>query len=115
MLGDPVGLSVRNAQIVEGSSGTSQVVVPVDLGWPSESTVTVSYTTVDSTANSPGDYVAKSGTLTFVPGAIRRNIRVDVIGDTAVEPTERFEVHLSTPSGADIVDGVGVVSIQNDD
>ena len=38
-----------------------------------------------------------------------------VLGDTAVEPNETFQVVLSAPSGLTIADGTGQVTIANDD
>ena len=38
-----------------------------------------------------------------------------VLGDTAVEPNETFQVALSAPSGLTIADGTGQVTIVNDD
>ena len=38
-----------------------------------------------------------------------------VVGDTAVEPTETFQVVLSAPAGATIADGNATGTISNDD
>lgn len=44
-----------------------QMLVPVRLNEPSGSTVTVDYTTVNGSAQSPTHYTATSGTVTFAP------------------------------------------------
>jgi len=53
--------------------------------------------------------------LTFNPDETSKQIVVPIIGDTTVEPDETFFVNLSNPSGATIVDGQGLATIQNDD
>jgi Calx-beta domain len=77
--------------------------------------VTVHYATHNGTATSPGDYVAKSGTLTFTPGQTTKSIPVTIHGDTNDEPKETFTLKLTSPSGAGITDGVAVGVIANDD
>jgi subtilisin family serine protease len=62
-------------------------------------TAVVSYATSNGTAQAPGDYTAKSGTLTFPPGVTSRTITVATINDVAIgEPIETFSVALSNPS-----------------
>jgi uncharacterized repeat protein (TIGR01451 family) len=51
-------VSVGDVTAVEGDAGTSLVSVPLSLSAPSTVSVTVAFTTVDSTAKAPGDYTA---------------------------------------------------------
>jgi hypothetical protein len=109
-------ISVGDASIVEGNSGTQFVSVPVVLTLPSSNTITVHYATGDGSAHAGQDYTAESGTLTFAPGTTQQNILIPIIGDTMVEPDEAFTVTLSNPSaGSTIVRNVGTVTILNDD
>jgi hypothetical protein len=80
-------------------------------------TVSVLYATVDGTATvADHDYVARTGTLTFSPGApLSQTITIQVNGDTRFEPNETFAVTLSSPSAATIASGQGVGTISNDD
>ena|GEM_PF-1075492 len=77
-------------------------------------TSTVAYATVDNSAavrcdnttTLPGvafarcDYATSLDTLTFNPGDTQKTIAVPLIDDAHVEPSETFQVTLSTPNGA---------------
>ncbi|AKF09887.1 Alkaline phosphatase [Sandaracinus amylolyticus] len=108
-------LSVANASVAEGNSGTTNLTFAVTLSAPTSETVTVAYATTNGTATAGSDYDARSGTLTFTPGATSRNITVPVRGDLEHEPNETFEVVLSAPAGATITDARGLGTITNDD
>ena len=78
-------------------------VVTVNLDPASTGTVTVDYTTRDSTAGlakGGEDYTATSGTLTFAPGETSKTITIEILGDDIYEGLERFVIELSSPSGA---------------
>ena len=77
--------------------------------------MTVDFATQDDTAIAPGDYAAKTGTVTFNPGATTATISISIVGDTIVEPDERFFVNLSNPSGATLSDAQAIGIIKNDD
>jgi subtilisin-like proprotein convertase family protein len=62
-----------------------------------------------------GDYVAKSGAVTFSPGETSKTITIAVNGDATVEANETFFVNLSSPASAVIADGQGEGTILNDD
>ncbi|NNE13002.1 MAG: matrixin family metalloprotease, partial [Ilumatobacter sp.] len=64
---------------------------------------------------SGADFVAASGTAAFGVGQTSATVTVDILGDTAAEPDETFEVRLTNPSGLTVGDGVGVVTILDDD
>lgn len=90
--------------VVEGNSGTVDAVFVVTLNQPGDQTVTVNYTTSDSSATTPADYQTTSGTLTFAPGGpTSQNIVVKVVGDTLQENNEQFGVTLNTPVNATLV------------
>ncbi|UPY36285.1 Calx-beta domain-containing protein [Sediminicoccus sp. KRV36] len=108
-------LSIADASIVEGHSGTKMLNVTVTLSKASAAAVTVGYATADDTATAGSDYTAKSGTLTFAAGETSRTIQVAVQGDTAVEGHEAFAIRLSNPTGATIADGAAIATITNDD
>jgi dienelactone hydrolase len=108
-------LSVADVLVSEGNSGTKNAVFAVSLSAASTSTVTVSYATANGTAAAPGDYAAKTGTLTFTPGQTAKTVTVLVNGDTAVEPDEVFTLNLTGPTGATLGDGTATGTIQNND
>ena len=78
----------------------SQAGLAVELSQTSADTVTVDYATSDITAEAGDDYTETSGTLTFTAGETVMAIIVPILDDAIYEPTERFDVTLSNPTGA---------------
>jgi DNA-binding beta-propeller fold protein YncE len=111
----PPTISIGDATVTEGDSGTTAASFAVTLSHASSSTVTVDWTTSDGTATAPPDYEGASDTVTFTPGQTSATIDVNVVGDTDIEPDETFSVDLSAPTNATISDGSGVGTITNDD
>jgi hypothetical protein len=104
----PPSLSISNAaSVAEGATAS----FAVTLSPASGKTVTVDYATANGTAVAPGDYTAKSGTLTFVPGDTSETITVATNTDGSVELTENFTVQLSGETNASISDGSGLGTI----
>jgi PKD repeat protein len=110
-------ISISDVTAAEGDAGTTAFNFAVTLSQSTTATVTVNFTTVDGTATvADSDYVADSGTVTFVPGDTIENIAIDVNGDANVEVDETFTVTLVVPVVNGVVlDGTGVGTIQNDD
>ncbi|MFO1084224.1 MAG: Calx-beta domain-containing protein [Reyranellaceae bacterium] len=108
-------LSIDDASVTEGNSGTTQITFTVKLSQAASGPVTVNYATADGTALAGSDYTARTGTLTFAVGETSKTIQITVAGDTAVESTESFTVGLSGAAGATIADGSAVGTITNDD
>ncbi|HJU54466.1 MAG TPA: Calx-beta domain-containing protein [Pyrinomonadaceae bacterium] len=91
--------------VVEGDTGTKDVVVTVKLSAATSRTITVPYTTGDvytgvGQATSGTDFQPVSGTLTFGPGVTSQTVTVPVVGDTIDELTEAFGVLLSSSAEA---------------
>ena len=108
-------LSINDAQLSEGDSGTNGLVFTVGRSGDTSGTATVDFSTADVTATSGSDYGAASGTIFFNSGEIAKTITVSVGGDTTLESDELFVVNLSNPTGATIVDGIGQGTILDDD
>ncbi|HET9436020.1 MAG TPA: Calx-beta domain-containing protein [Candidatus Limnocylindrales bacterium] len=109
-------LSIGNATTVEGDRKTTTVTLTVTLSAASATSITVAYTTVAGSAVAGGDFVAKSGTLTFAPGVTSQTITISIVGDRTAEPTEAFGVVLSNATGgAAIGQGTGTVTITDND
>jgi hypothetical protein len=108
-------ISINDASVTEGNSGTKTLDFTVTLSTASGQTVTVNYATADGTATAGTDYVAASGMLTFLPGDTTKTVSVTINGDTVVEPNETFIVNLATPTNATLSDGTGQGTITNDD
>ena len=109
-------VSVSDASIVEGNSGTATVVFVVSLSTASANLVTVTFASRDQTATAADqDYGAVSGVISFSPGETRRSVSVPIFGDVRPEADESFELALTAPVNAVLSDGQGVCVIQNDD
>lgn len=98
--------------------------VPVRLSSISTSIITVDYTTVSLAATptsspdigyaiAPGDYVTKSGTLTFLPGDTLETIEITVKTDNVLDGAlfEIFGLQLSNPANATLFDSLAVITI----
>ena len=111
----PPKLSIADATVPEGNSGTSDAVFSVTLSAATSETVTVAFATADGTATAAADYQAANGTLTFPAGQTAVHITVAVIGDIVREADETFAVTLSNPANATLADATATGTITNDD
>ncbi|MFP6765328.1 MAG: Calx-beta domain-containing protein, partial [Planctomycetaceae bacterium] len=86
------------------------------LSAASTRTITVEVSTVDQTATAGTDFTGITNQLvTFTPGQTVQTVEVSIIGDTAIEQEEFFEVVLTNASNASILDGIGQGNIQDND
>lgn len=116
--GGGVNISVGDATVTEGNSGTTTASFTVSLSAPAgPSGVTFDISTQDNTATTAdNDYVAKTSLAQTIPsGQTSYTFDVTVNGDMAFEPNETFFVNLSSVTGATILDGQGAGTISNDD
>lgn len=112
---DPTpSLTISNARVSEGASGTVTLGVKVTLSAPSGRSVTVHWATTNGTATA-SDYVAAAGDITFTAGQTERIISVTVKGDKSVESDEWFAIDLTAPVNATLFDPHAVITILNDD
>ena len=109
-----VTVSIDNPNVTEGDTGTATLTFTVSLSAASTDTVSVDYSTADSTT-SGDDYTAAAGTLQIAAGATSGTIDVDVSGDTTIEADEELTIALSNAVNASISNGTGVGTIINDD
>jgi hypothetical protein len=109
-------LSIADASIAEGNSGTKLLTFTVNLSAPAATAVTYDIATSDGTANAGTDYVASSlSGQSIAAGATSKTFSVTLNGDTAVEANETFAVTLSNAVGATVADGQATGTILNDD
>jgi hypothetical protein len=111
----PTTLTIDDATVTEGDSGTVEAVFAVHRSDNLAGTVTVNYSTANGDALAGSDYVAASGTLTFGPGETTKTIKVLVKGDLTDEYDQRFTVNLSAAIGATILDSQAVGTIVDND
>jgi Dolichyl-phosphate-mannose-protein mannosyltransferase len=122
------------ASTQEGDVAAMALHVPVSLSKPSDRPITIAWRTLApsaaagmdklaefidaSPAETPDDYPASNGTVTFRPGETDATIAITINGDQRPEPDE-FVVISFAPTAADVtmggLFGLGVVEISNDD
>ncbi|RYD45897.1 MAG: hypothetical protein EOP85_08485, partial [Verrucomicrobiaceae bacterium] len=112
-------VSIANASIVEGNSGTSNLVLTVTRSDVSTA-FTVNYAVTGGTAEAGTDYTLAAGTLTFPAGGpATLPVTITVHGDNDVEENETVIVTLSdivNTTGATILgNAVGTGTIVNDE
>ncbi len=108
-------LSIADTATTEGDRGTKSLTFTATLSAPLPQTVTVSYTTADSTARAGSDYTTASGTLTFAPGQVLQTFGVPVRGDTLYEADESFAVVLHNPVNAILGRARAAGTLRNND
>ncbi|MCP3937598.1 MAG: DUF11 domain-containing protein, partial [Actinomycetia bacterium] len=108
-------LAIDDVTVVEGDTGTTQMVFTVSLSPVSGRQVTIDYATADGSAEAGDDYASAAGTLTFAAGETAGTVLVDVLTDDYTEPEESFSVLLSVPGNAVVADGEGTGTIVDDD
>ena len=109
---DVPGVSVANASVTEGNSGTTTLTFTVTLSGPAGAPVQATYATADGTATAGTDYQAAAGAVVFAPNQTQQTINVLVNGDTLFEPDETLTLTV-TPAGGTPATATG--TIVNDD
>jgi len=98
----------------EGDSGTTPAPCPARRIGPHDVTTLVDYALEGITATAGVDFVAASGTLTFLPGVDEMWLPIAYIGDTIPEGDEAYVVRLAS-RGAMVVPEEGPRWINDDD
>ena len=106
---------MRDASVAEGNAGTRNLAIEVRLSKASGKSITVRFTTADGSAKAPGDYLAKSGTVTFAPGETVKTVNIVVKGDRAMEANETMFLSLFQATNAGIGDPNASGVVRNDD
>jgi Ca2+-binding RTX toxin-like protein len=115
ILNDDLRVSVANAEVTEGHSGTKNLTFTISLDAPAPGPVSVSWKTSDISATAGSDYTAQAGFIQFAAGEQVKTVTVPIVGDTLGEDDETFAVTLLSASGAQIANGTAVGRILNDD
>jgi hypothetical protein len=133
ILDDEPRVSIGNATVIEGNSGTTEARFTVSLAQSYDQDVTVTFATAAGTAAAGSDFEEQTGSVTFTQGQTAKTITILVSGDRVFEQTEyvyydsywgyyswledneTFNVNLTSTSHGVIVNGTGVGTIQDDD
>ncbi|HEV2863496.1 MAG TPA: Calx-beta domain-containing protein, partial [Pyrinomonadaceae bacterium] len=108
-------LTVDDASVGEGDSGSPYMTFRVSLSEVSARTITAFVTTQPGTATAGTDFEQAAGTLTLPPGFITGFLRVRVRADTQAEQDETFSLVFMNAPNAQLADPVGVGTIVDDD
>jgi serine protease len=109
-------LSIGDASISEGNSGTKTLTFTISLSQASASPVFYNLATGNGSATAGSDYVAAAATGQMIPaGMLSKTFAVTINGDSTTEGNEQFVVTLTGSSGATIADAGAVGTITNDD
>jgi Calx-beta domain len=115
---DEPRISIGTVTKAEGRKNhTTLFTFTVTLSAAYDQAVTVSFRTVDGTATTgDGDYVARTGTITFLPGETTKTITIEVKGDSKREADEYFYLDLFGNSSNSLFTNTrGIGTILNDD
>lgn len=82
--------------------GKAIAVFPLTLTQPSDTPISIDYTTKDGTAVAGVDYDQTSGTVIFAPGSMKQSISVPVRGVKGALGDKTFTVELSNPVNVEI-------------
>ncbi|WP_161602336.1 cellulose binding domain-containing protein [Tautonia marina] len=105
-------ISVGDVRVIEGD-GAVRFVVSLDRA--GAEVIRVDYGTGDGTATAGSDYVSTSGTLTFAPGEVVKEVVVAILDDDLVEGEEAFRLSLAGPVGASLARAEGLATVGDND
>ncbi len=108
-------VNIANANVVEGTGGTTVMNFAVSTSYPPFLPVDVTAATSAGTATAGADYTTTSTALNFPAGTSARTFSVPINPDAIDENNETFNVTLSAPSGATIGTGTATGTIIDDD
>lgn len=104
----------------EGNTETTPYTFTITRGGDISNATTINYAVADrgvnpvDTADFGGEF--PQGILEFAAGETRKEITVEVTGDTDIERNETFAVILSNPGGSELLtQSIVLATIQNDD
>ena len=109
----PPAISIDDVSVAENAGSAS---FTVSIPTPSGLDIMVDVATSDGSATQPSDYTTVPTTTVTIPaGSTTVNVSVPIINDALSEPNETYNVDLTNPVNATIVDNQGLGTITNDD
>lgn len=108
-------LTVSDATVDEGDSGTTAMPFTVSLSRPLSRNLYICATTRGITASPASDYRPLVGCRTLAAGQTSLTFTVSVRGDRRREPDEVLALVVSNVSGVRMADAVGIGTVTNDD
>ncbi len=108
-----VGFTAPTFTVGEASVSGNATVSLVRRGG-TNTTVSVTITSVDGSATANFDYAPTNAIVTFLPGELTKNFNVHIFDDALIEGSETFNVLLSNPSGVTALGLASAVVTIND-
>ena len=109
-------LSVADVGVAEGNSGVTAARFVLSLaGGPVSEEVTATIELAGGNATAGQDYVVPATTVTIPRGQTQAFVDVPILGDSADEPNETFELRLIGAGGAGLGRAVALGTIGDDD
>ena len=112
VIGNDPNLAINDITVNE-EDGTATLEICLDE--VSDEAITVDFATADDSANEGSDYTGVSGTLTIEAGELCAAITIPLVDDATPESTEELVINLSNPTGANLADDQGVITILDTD
>ncbi len=114
---DPPGtvptITINDVTVTEGVNPTASL--QICASQTNSVPMTVFYSTSNGSALAGSDYTTTSGTATILVGQTCTTVTFPILDDNIFEPTELFNVNLTTPTNATISDPLGTVTILDND
>ncbi len=108
-------ISISNAVVVEGDTGTTNAAFLVRLSAASGLPVSVSWNTTNDTAIEGLDYLPGNGRLVFPPGETNVWVNVAVLGNALLQSNRAFYLNLGYPFNGSLERMRAVGTILDDD
>jgi len=113
---DDTVLTIADASVAEGNSGTKLLSFTVKLSAVSAAPVTFNLATANKTAAAGSDYVALTLAGQSIPaGTTGKVFNVTIRGDTVREGNETFALNVGSVVGATVGDAQAIGTLTNDD
>ena len=107
--------------VVEGNSSTKNLKIRLELNSPALMDSSIKYYTKDNTAQDGDkstedrDYTKTTGKLSIEENATTAFVEIPILGDTLIEPDEKFKFYIHSPQNLIIRRSKTTVNIINDD
>lgn len=113
--GKDIGISVNSITALRPLSTVKQYcsfTVSLDKALAAGNSAKVDYNTLDGSATAGEDYIARSGTLTFMAGKpLWQNVNIELKMGSTTDPEEYFTLILKNPEGAYLLVSSGTCTI----
>lgn len=111
---DSRSISLNDASLTEGNSGTAVMTFTATIPTPTGSPVSFEWNTAADTADS-SDFTGLSGTLTIPAGETEASISIEIKGDALYENNETFSIIAGAATNGTLTRQSATGTILNDD